>query len=81
MNLPARRAKSYLSILSLEVLDDKLCAKISDGREVSIPIAWFPRLVDATPEQLQDFEISPSGYGVHWPQIDEDVSIKSFVEF
>lgn len=81
MNSPAKRIKSYPAILALEVLEDKLCAKISDGREVSIPIAWFPRLSEATPEQLKDFEISPSGYGVHWPQIDEDVSIKAFVDF
>lgn len=68
-----------LSILEIEVNEDLLTARISDGRMVSIPIAWFSRLTAAKPSQLKKFEISPSGYGVHWPDLDEDISIKSFI--
>ncbi|PWU12532.1 MAG: DUF2442 domain-containing protein [Bdellovibrio sp.] len=68
-----------LSILRLKVDQEKVTAEISDGRVVSIPLAWFPRLLSATVNQLQNFEISPSGYGIHWPDVDEDISIKSFV--
>ena len=68
-----------LSILHLTVEQEKLTAEISDGRIVSIPLAWFPRLLGATPAQLQNFEISPSGYGIHWPDLDEDISVRSFV--
>lgn len=68
-----------LSILSLKVENDLLTAVISDGRIVSIPIAWFSRLIKATEKQLNNFEISPSGYGIHWPDLDEDISIKAFV--
>jgi len=68
-----------LSILSLDILDDALTAHISDGRVVSIPLAWFARLATASEAELQNFEISPSGYGIHWPDLDEDISIKSFI--
>jgi len=56
-----------------------LKATISDGRIVSIPIAWFERLRSAPEKHLNNFEISPSGYGIHWPDLDEDISIKAFV--
>lgn len=68
-----------LRINSLTVAQNELTAEISDGRIVSIPIAWFPKLAGAPDKQLKNFEISPSGYGVHWPEIDEDISIKSFI--
>jgi hypothetical protein len=68
-----------LSILSLKVNENELIAEISDGRIVHIPTAWFQSLLKATPTQLQNFEISPSGYGIHWPELDEDISIKSFI--
>ena len=68
------------TILELAIDENSLTASISDGRVVSIPIAWFPRLIKASREQLQNFEFSPSRYGVHWPDIDEDISVKAFVE-
>jgi hypothetical protein len=68
-----------LSILKLSVENDMLVATISDGRIVSIPIVWFSRLRNASKNQLNNFEISPSGYGIHWPDLDEDISIKSFL--
>ena len=68
-----------LSITSIKVRDDKITATISDGRIVSIPVAWFTRMANANQDQLEKFEISPGGYGVHWPELDEDISIKSFV--
>ena len=68
-----------LSIISLEVDVDRLTAEISDGRTVSIPIAWFPKLVSASLEDLKHYEFSPSRYGIHWPKLDEDISVKAFV--
>ncbi|MBP6217387.1 MAG: DUF2442 domain-containing protein [Oligoflexales bacterium] len=47
---------------------------------MSIPVAWFQRLEQANRKQLMNYEKSPSGYGVHWPEIDEDISIKAFVD-
>lgn len=80
MSLPAKKGKSYPEITDLRVGDDTITAVLSDGREVSIPIAWFPRLSSATREQLEEFEISPAGYGIHWPAIDEDISVKAFLD-
>ncbi len=67
------------TIQSFSVNQDFLTAKINDGRVISIPINWFERLRKASIEQLQNFEVSPSGYGIHWPEIDEDISIRSFL--
>lgn len=68
-----------LSIIKLSVENDMLVATISDGRIVSIPVVWFPRLRGASLDKLNHFEISPSGYGIHWPELDEDISIKAFL--
>lgn len=74
-----RNSFEALSILSLKISSNELIATISDGRMISIPIAWFSRLANAPIEKLRNFEISPSGYGIHWPELDEDISIRSFL--
>ena len=74
-----RESIDDLSILKLHIEDEMLRAEISDGRIVSIPIAWFARLRKASKTELQNFKISPSGYGIHWPNIDEDISVKAFL--
>ncbi len=58
---------------------DELEVELSDGRRVSIPLAWYPRLAGATKKQLKHYEISPSGYGIHWPEVDEDLSVHGFL--
>ena len=72
--------KEYPSITSLRCEKHKITATLSDGRITSIPTAWFKRLRQASLEQLQNYEITPFGYGIHWPEIDEDISVKAFVE-
>ncbi len=80
MNQTAKNLSvDHIAILSITIDDEKIIADLSDGRVVAIPVAWFPRLVSASLEDLRNFEISPSGYGVHWPNLDEDISIKSFI--
>lgn len=69
-----------LSILKITIENDLITAHISDGRIVSIPVAWFPRLHNATEPQLSNFEISPSRHGIHWSDLDEDITIKDFVD-
>jgi hypothetical protein len=61
-------------ILTVEVTDDLITTHLADGRTISVPLAWSWRLSDATPEQRQHFEIIGTGQGVHWPDIDEDIS-------
>jgi hypothetical protein len=53
--------------------------RLEDGREITVPLAYFATLANATPEQLQHFEILPGGDGIHWPQLDEDLSVAGFL--
>ncbi len=83
MSTSARKSKperGYPAITGLRIGADTLTAVLDDGREVSIPIAWSERLSKATRTQLKDFEIDPYGYGIHWPAVDEDISIKAFID-
>jgi hypothetical protein len=52
-----------------------MCVRLSDGREVSVPLAWFPNLRDATPEHRANWRLLGRGIGIHWPDLDEDLSI------
>jgi hypothetical protein len=52
-----------------------ICVRLSDGREISAPLEWFPRLYHATEEQLQGWELIGHGVGIHWESIDEDISV------
>ncbi len=61
-------------IIGLEVTAESIIAQLADGRTVSVPLAWSWRLSEATPEQRNNFEIMGSGQGVHWPDVDEDIS-------
>jgi hypothetical protein len=54
---------------------DDLIVRLADGRQVSVPLAWFPRLLHATAEQRRSWRLIGNGVGVHWPQIDEDISV------
>lgn len=80
MSLQLKKINEYPVIMDVTVQDQVLAATMSDGREITLPIAWFPRLLNATSKQRMNLEISPGGYGIHWPEIDEDVSIKAFIE-
>lgn len=55
--------------------DDTLEVQLRDGRKISAPLAWFPRLLAATPGDRADWEPSAAGHGIHWPKIDEDLSV------
>jgi hypothetical protein len=57
------------------VTEDELIVVLADGRRVGVPLAWFPRLLRATTAQRGNFEILGDGVGIHWPEIDEDLSI------
>jgi len=61
-------------ITDIRVTDDSITANLTDGRTISVPLAWSWRLSEATTEQRGKFEIIGSGVGVHWPDVDEDIS-------
>ncbi len=54
--------------------EDTLAVDPADGRTIIVPLAWFPRLLNATPEQRSHWRLSGAGYGIHWPDMDEDLS-------
>lgn len=59
--------------------DSELIVSLIDGRSVSVPITWFSSLSTASKEQLEDWELLGDGEGIHWPQIDEDLSVKGLL--
>jgi hypothetical protein len=56
-----------------------LSVTLKDGRVISVPLAWYPKLLHATPKQLNHWEIAGGGYGIHWPDIDEDLSTEGLL--
>jgi hypothetical protein len=64
---------SDLSVASAEIDDERLIVTLCDGRIVSTPLAWYPRLASATTTEQKNYEIMPMG--IHWPDLDEDLSI------
>ena len=61
-------------IRDIHLTEDTLTVDLVDGRSLSVPLAWFPRLTAATPEERANFRLIGGGSGIHWPQIDEDIS-------
>jgi hypothetical protein len=67
--------------LAVEVTctDEALRVVLADGREITVPLAWFPRLQRATPEQRQRWRLIGGGIGLHWEDVDEDISVESLL--
>lgn len=61
--------------------EGKVFFSLMDGRVIGAPLKWYPRLLNATENERANYEISPSGYGVHWPLIDEDLSAVGILEY
>jgi hypothetical protein len=65
--------------VTASVTDDRLVVVLADGRELSAPLAWFPRLLEATDDSRRNWRLIGRGHGIHWPDIDEDVSVASLL--
>ena len=59
--------------------DDNMWVALDDGRVMSVPKVWFPRLDNATDEELNDYEMSGNGLGLHWDKLDEDISVSNLL--
>ena len=66
--------------MSVEVSDSALRIVVADGREISVPLAWFPRLLNATREGREEWRLVGGGIGIHWPAVDEDISVESLLQ-
>jgi hypothetical protein len=60
--------------------EDAISVDLFDGRTITVPLAWYPRLLHATPEQRENWKIAGAGYGIHWPDIDEDLSTQGLLQ-
>ena len=58
---------------------DSLSVALKDGRVISVPLTWYPKLLHATQEQLSHWKIAGGGYGIHWPDLDEDLSTEGLL--
>lgn len=59
--------------------EDTLSVDLADGRTITVPLVWYPRLLHATPEQRENWEPAGAGYGIHWPDVDEDLSVEGLL--
>lgn len=70
---------TLIKIISVTVTDDTLSVDLEDGRTIAIPIGWYPRLAYGTPAERANFQISGAGYGIHWPDLDEDIGVEGIL--
>ncbi|MFQ5474057.1 MAG: DUF2442 domain-containing protein [Dehalococcoidia bacterium] len=59
--------------------EDELIVSLVDGRTITVPLVWFPRLASATTKQLENYELPGDGEGIHWPDVDEDLSLEGLL--
>ena len=66
-------------IIRVTATDDTLSVDLEDGRTIAVPIGWYPRLAHGTPAERANVQISGAGYGMHWPDLDEDIGIEGML--
>jgi hypothetical protein len=59
--------------------EDTLTVELSDGRSISVPLAWYPRLVHGTSDERSNWRLVGQGLGIHWPALDEDISVENLL--
>ena len=65
--------------MDVTLSEDELTVDLDDARTISVPLAWYPRLWHGTPEERNNWEITGAGYGIRWPELDEDISVKGLL--
>ena len=68
-----------VSAQNVTVTEDSLTVDFSDGRTVSVPLAWFPRLLHGTAKERKNWRLIGEGEGIHWPDLDEDISVENLI--
>lgn len=67
------------NIENVTLTDDTLTVELSDGRTLSVPLAWFPRLLHAGPQERDNWQLIGKGHGIHWEDLDEDISVEGLL--
>lgn len=75
----SRAEPKMADIVDIQVTSDHLIADLTDGRSVSVPLAWYPRLLHGAPEERGHWRLIGGGSGIHWPDLDEDISADNLV--
>jgi hypothetical protein len=79
MSNPKTLSPTSVLALNVRFTEDAMLVGLSDGREISVPLEWFPRLRDATPEQRNKWRFIARGVGIHWEEIDEDIAVTTLL--
>lgn len=79
MSSSAQAEGADIRVRDVAVSDDELTVALMDGRTISVPLVWYPRLASGTPEQRARWELAGAGYGIHWPELDEDLSTEGLL--
>jgi hypothetical protein len=66
-------------IMDVSFVDDAMQVNLTDGREIRVPLEWFPKLRDAAPDQRHNWRLIGKGIGIHWPDVDEDLSLEGLL--
>ncbi len=66
-------------IMDISFVDDAMQINLTDGREIRVPLEWFPKLRDASPEARRNWRLIGKGIGIHWPDLDEDLSLEGLL--
>lgn len=69
-----------LQIQHVTITDDSLSVDLTDGRTISVPLGWFPRLLHGSPEERNDWRLIGEGEGIHWESLDEDISLEHIIK-
>ena len=79
MNSPKTLSPTSVLALNVRFTEDAMLVSLSDGREISVPLEWFPRLRNATSEQRNKWRFIARGIGIHWEEIDEDIAVTTLL--
>lgn len=79
MNISSNVSPTAVLAVDVRFTDDAMIVVLSDGREISVPLEWFPRLRNATPEQRKNWRFIAKGIGLRWEEIDEDIGVSTLL--
>lgn len=66
-------------VKNVHFTEDTLSVDLLDGRTITVPLVWYPRLLHATPKQRANWQVAGAGYGIHWPDVDEDLTTEGLL--